>query len=109
MADTLPFLRDDFVGNTQTIEFENENVSVVTKWDSVAPALDENAAKRAEGRAYYARDPEMWKVAHIPVGVQYEWATKYGVELWNKDHWHGVRRLLNSPDYRYLKTAEIIL
>jgi hypothetical protein len=109
MADSLPFLRDDFVGNTQTIEFEGEDVSIVTKWDDLATVLDDTAAKRSAGREYYARDPEMWRVAHIPIGIQYEWITKHGVDLWNRDHQPAVKRLLNSSDYRYLKTADIII
>ena len=39
--------------------------------------------------------------------VVYEWKRTYGVDLFNKDHKEGVRKLLNSPDYRYLKTDGI--
>jgi hypothetical protein len=49
------------------------------------------------------------KVAEIPVGVMYEWLVKYGVDAWNPDHSDGVKRLLNSSDYRYLKCRDIIL
>jgi hypothetical protein len=27
----------------------------------------------------------------------------------NPDHWPAVQRLLNDPDWRYLKTAEVII
>ena len=49
------------------------------------------------------------KVAEIPIGVMYEWLTKYGVDAWNPHHADGVKRLLNSADYRYLKCRNIIL
>ena len=51
----------------------------------------------------------MNKVAEIPVGVMYEWLVKYGVDAWNPHHSDGVKRLLNSSDYRYLKCRDIIL
>lgn len=49
------------------------------------------------------------KAAEIPVGVMFEWITKYGIDFWNPNHKAGVKRLLNSPDYRYLKCRNIIL
>jgi hypothetical protein len=73
------------------------------------PIVEANKAKQSSGRAYYAKDNEMWKVASIPITVQYQWLTKHGVDVMNRDHWHGVKRLLNDPEWRYLKTAEIII
>jgi hypothetical protein len=37
--------------------------------------------------------------------VYYEWKRKFGVDLYNKNHAQAVKKLLNSPDYRYLKTT----
>jgi len=75
----------------------------------VEPILELNKTKQNAGRDYYAKDSEMWRVASIPVTVQYAWLTKHGVDVHNEDHWPRVRRLLNDPDWRYLKTAEIII
>ena len=75
----------------------------------VEPIIESNKTKQSMGRAYYARDDEMWRVASIPIGVQYKWLTEKGVDLMNKDHWPAVRKLLNDPEWRYLKTAEIII
>jgi hypothetical protein len=49
------------------------------------------------------------KVASIPACIIYEWITKHGVNLYNPNHQDGVKRLLNSSDYRWLKVREIIL
>lgn len=49
------------------------------------------------------------KAAEIPIGVMYEWLVKHGVDFWNPDHRDGVKRLLNDPDYRYLKCRNIII
>lgn len=73
------------------------------------PVLEMNKIKRSAGRDYYAKDKDMWRVASIPIGIQMEWLTKFGVDVYNPDHEHKVVQLLNDPDYRYLKTAEIII
>lgn len=44
--------------------------------------------------------------AHIPVIVQMEWMTKYGVRMWDKNHEKKVFALLNSPEYRHLRTVD---
>jgi hypothetical protein len=53
------------------------------------------------------------KVASIPVGVMYEWLTKYRVDAWKysscEETRRKVNRLLNDPDYRYLKCRNIII
>lgn len=73
----------------------------------VEDILELNKAKQSAGRDYYAQDPELWRVASIPVVVQMDWMTKYGIDILNEDHWPRVKKLLNSNEYRYLKTAEI--
>lgn len=73
------------------------------------PILEMNKAKQSMGREYYARDKDMWKVASIPIGVQYEWLHKFGIDIYDEDHWPKVKQLLNSNEYRYLKTAEVII
>jgi hypothetical protein len=45
------------------------------------------------------------KVASIPNAVAMIWLTRYGVDVFKKDHWPAVRRLLNDPEWRHLRTA----
>lgn len=47
---------------------------------------------------------EWWHVASIPVVVQEKWLRE-GIDIFNKDHWHQVKRKLNDPEYRYLKAT----
>lgn len=68
--------------------------------------LDRNRAEAADATGPMG---DMVKVASIPVGVIYEWIAKYGVNLYRKDHADGVKRLLNDPDYRWLKCRNIII
>jgi hypothetical protein len=92
------------------VEYEDTPEGCLLHYSQDAePILELNKAKQSAGRAYYARDPDMWKVASIPIGVQMKWLIEYGIDIYNEDHWPGVRRLLNDPEWRYLKTAEIII
>ena len=43
--------------------------------------------------------------ARIPMTVYYEWKNKYGVDMFDPNHKEGVKKLINSPEYRYLKTT----
>lgn len=75
----------------------------------VEDIIELNKQKANAGREYYARDKDMWRVASIPTVVQMDWLTKFGVDIYDQDHWPRVRKLLNSNEYRYLKTADIIV
>ena len=93
---------------TQYEDLGDEGFALHTTQD-VAGVLDDNKAKRNAGREYYAADKDMWRVASIPAVIQMDWLTKHGVDLYNPEHTDGVKKLLNSSEYRYLKTAEIII
>lgn len=73
------------------------------------PIIELNKKKRNEGRNYYAQDSELWRVASIPIGIQYKWLIEDGIDVHNEEHWPRVARKLNDPDWRYLKTAEVIV
>jgi len=80
----------------------------VQRVENVGAQLDANKRAHLHTDGWNkARD--MRHVASIPIGIMYEWATKYGVRAWDKNHAEGVRRLLNSNEYRYLRTQDIII
>lgn len=103
-----PFDYDPLSGLETTFESTPEGFVLRYRHDA-QPVLDLNAAKRSMGRDFYASDKDLWKAAEIPIGVQYKWLIEHGVDVLNKDHWPKVRRLLNDPEWRYLKTADIII
>ena len=43
--------------------------------------------------------------ARIPMTIYYEWKNKFGVDMFDPNHKEGVKKLINSPEYRYLKTT----
>lgn len=100
---------DPLTGIRQYFGWDNDGneylIDEVDKSD-VQTVLDRN--KELNNHADLKKG-DMWLVASIPPWVQYEWLDKHGVQFWNPDHKEGVKRLLNSSDYRYLKTQDIIL
>lgn len=51
----------------------------------------------------------MTHMASIPTAVIYEWLTKYGVNIWDKNHMPAVKRLLNSNEYRFIRVNHMIM
>lgn len=66
---------------------------------------DVGGAKGLTGRDRKQIKEGMWHFARIPLGVQYHWLKEYGVDINNQDHRPAVFRLLNSPEWKYLKTT----
>jgi len=99
---------DPLTGIREVFEATDDGFVIHTTQD-VEPIIEANKAKQSMGRAYYAADKDMWRVASIPITVQYKWLTEDGIDVWNPDHWPAVQRRLNSNEYRYLKTAEVII
>lgn len=69
--------------------------------------LDDNKAADTHGEL--DRRSDFWHVAKVPSIVILKWITEHGVDLFNPDHKEGVRRLLNSSEYAYLKRAPIVI
>ena len=47
----------------------------------------------------------MWLYASIPPGVQVDWLVKHGVDIYKREHGPQISRLLEDPQYKYLKTT----
>lgn len=70
------------------------------------PVLERN--KKMQNDDEYTKQgmkDEFWHYASIPVMVQMDWLINHGVDIYNKDHGPRISKLLNDPEYRYLKTT----
>ena len=47
----------------------------------------------------------MWHVASIPNGVITEWKMKYGIDVFNKHQTKEVLKMLEKPEWAYLRTG----
>ena len=72
----------------------------------VEPILEANKAEQNSG---VKPSGTMRKVASIPLVLIVEWEKKYGLNFYNKDHWPGIKALLNSNEYRHLRTDNSVL
>lgn len=90
------FSSSDDDGGTWNLRYEQD----------VSPLLDANKESQAEG---FDKRADMWHAASIPNVVLMEWITKHGIEYWNPNHRDGVKRLLNSDEYRHLRVKHFII
>lgn len=79
---------------------EQGNMIVNTKQD-VSEILKNNKEIQDSG-AWKGKD--MHHVASIPMTVVLEWK-KLGVDVYKKSDWPKVKRLLNDPDWRHVRTG----
>lgn len=100
---------DPYTGITEYFEATPEGFNVHSVQD-VEPILEMNKAKQRAGRAYYAQDKDMWRVASIPMTVLLDWAVKDGVPpgmVFSNEYADRIARRLNSSEFRDLKTADV--
>jgi hypothetical protein len=98
---------DPFSKITTYFEYHPETDTAVTiREQDTSLILDAN--KVLQNNDQLTRDGiknSWWHYAQIPNIVIEKWLTEHGVDLYNKDHQKAVFRLLNQPEYRYLKTT----
>ncbi len=47
----------------------------------------------------------MWLAATIPAVIQHKWLIEHGINVHNPDHHGRMHKLLDSPEWAYLKTT----
>ena len=72
-------------------------------------AILENNKRQANDGDGYTPSREMKHEASIPLGVVMLWKEKYGVDVFDLNHAEGVKRLLNSSEWAYLRTSSGVI
>jgi len=83
-----------------------EDKTIISYESDPTPVLEVN--KKLQNNTDYSKDgikDEFWHFASIPVQVQMDWLINFGVDIYKKDDAQKVFKLLNDPDYLYLKTT----
>lgn len=86
----------------------SDDTTIIERVQDVESILEANkreAAAKAQGAK---RAKDMRKVASIPLIVVEQWL-KQGVDVFNPEHTVKVKRMLQDPEYRYLRTDSSIL
>ena len=104
--------RDPLTGVEEWFEYDPSNGNVTIEMlQDVEGHLDHTNELRNDEQ--YSKDGikrGMWHFAHIPNSVQMRWLGEYGSKNWpmRVGNEKLLFRLLNSPEYRYLKTTNKI-
>jgi len=84
----------DWKDKKTTISYEHADVSPVIKWnqDLANAGLHERQRKK-----------DVWHAATVPEITIIQWRLE-GIDIFNEDHWPMVRKKLNDPENKYLRT-----
>lgn len=103
---------DPLSGAVETFAYDDaSDTAVIHRSADVEPIIERNKALAREGRGPRVTGDrlDMRLAASIPIEITYLWMQKYGIRAWDRNHWPAVKRLLNSNEWRYLRTSEIYL
>lgn len=101
----LRFDDGEFTGIREDLIFDDaENKVILHRYADVEPIIDQNKRMFTHNDGY-SPSREWKRVARIPIAVQLEWIQKYGVDPLKKGNEQLLKRLLNDPDWVYLRTA----
>jgi hypothetical protein len=80
-------------------------ITRIERVQNVEPILEYNKELAKTDHEKQGIKRSWWHAACIPIVMQEKWLNEHGVDIYNRDHWPAVKRLLNDPDYRYLRTG----
>jgi hypothetical protein len=73
--------------------------------DDVQPVLDANKRAQNDNPSGMGASREWKKVASIPVIIQLQWIERYGADPLAKGNEDLLRRVLNDPEWLYLRCS----
>ena len=80
-------------------------ITNIERVQNVAPILEMNKELAKTNHQENGIKNSWWHAAMIPVTVIEKWLNEDGIDAYNRDHWPAVKRKLNDPDWRYLRTG----
>lgn len=83
---------------------EAEKKTRIRYSQDVEPIIDGNIAFQ-NSHDGYSKSRDLQYVANIPLVVVNKWLVEEGIDIFNKNHAEAVRRKLNDPEYRHLRTG----
>ena len=87
-------------------DHDKDNV-VLKNTQDVQPILEMNKKEMAGDSPYGAQNnPNMRKVASIPLVIIEKWQRELGIDIMDKNDMPKIKKLLNDPEYRWLRTHE---
>jgi hypothetical protein len=106
----LPLDRDPLSGAVETFDFdEADDLCIIKRHCDVQPVVDLNRSFHLYGDGWVGRGRDMRLAARIPLDVVLLWKQRYGVDVLKSEHWPQVKRLLEDPEWRYLRPTSFRL
>lgn len=98
---------DPYTGVTTTFDYDHvSDTTYIGMYQDVSVILDRNKAlQNDEDYSKNGIKTEWWHMCKIPNIVIEKWKNEKGVDVLNKDHWPAVKKLLNDPEWKWLKTT----
>ena len=92
---------------TTTFDYDySTDTTIIGREQDVSGVLEFN--KALQNDTDYSKKgikDSWWHMGTIPPVVIEKWKNEKGVDVFNKDHWSAVKKLLNDPEYKWLKTT----
>ncbi len=93
-------------GVERWLHHDGETVAIETKQD-LSAIFDITRRLRNEFQGYKDKgDQHFHMYAFIPPMIIDKWRNDHGIDVFDPDHADRVKKLLNDPDWRYLRTTE---
>jgi hypothetical protein len=101
---------DPFTGITTYFDYiPKEDRTIIFREQDVQPILEANKVLQNDTDiTKQGIKDSWWRYAQIPNVIAEKWINEHGVNIFDKNTWGrngAVWRLLNDPQYRYLKTT----
>jgi hypothetical protein len=87
-----------------TFQEDGDGALVVHRTSDVEANLEINKSLYTLNDGY-SPSRELRRAASIPMSIVEKWKNELGVDVFDPNHREAVRRLLNSSEYMYLRTA----
>jgi hypothetical protein len=107
MADPLLISRHE--GFSEWLHTDDGDQYRIVRTEDVGEVLDANRRQALANPSGMGAEREWQHVARIPVMVQFEWIKRYGADPLAKGNEDLLKRLLNDPEWRWIRTSEVIV
>ena len=99
--------RNPLTGGECWYEYDSlTDTATITHEQDVGPMLERNiVAQNDDDKTKRGIKGDWWKYASIPNIVWMKWKQEKGVDIFDKGHRAAMFKLLNDPEYRFLKTT----
>lgn len=96
---------DPETGIKETFEYTGPGKFVIHTEQDVASILEANQRRATDGTGGWTPSKDMRYVGSIPASIILKWKLEKGVDVYNRDHWPAVKRLLNDNEWQKLRGA----